>query len=960
MSHPLLPSSWRESLDAQWALYCEKLQQAGRQSSLFSPPELKQQLFLVWGCSEFVLNAALRYPLMMESLLESGDLHGAYDKGRVLGVLRAQQSLISDEAGLNRLLRTQRRREMVRIAWRDLVGEADLVETTHDLSDLADSSLQLALELHYGWLAENHGIPRNPQGEPQQLVILGMGKLGARELNYSSDVDLVFAYPEQGETDGNERVISNEDFFRRLGQKVVQALDNTTEDGQVFRVDMRLRPFGESGPLVSSFNGMEQYYQIHGREWERYAMIKARVCAGDKAAGETLMGLLRPFVYRRYIDYGVFDALREMKRMIMQEVKRKGRQDNVKLGPGGIREVEFIGQVFQLIRGGRCSELQRREILYILEQLVEQNCLPDFVVNELREAYLFLRNSEHRLQQWRDQQTHDLPTDEEGKLRLAIGMGFPNWDSYQEVLQQHRDSVQGHFEHIISAPQKESDDDDGLAALWLSDELDDEAVASLKKAGFDDPATVWVLLKGLRHSRSMQTLSHIARDRMDQLMPRLLAAIATLDNCSVTLERVMGLMETIARRSAYVALLIENPLALSQLVYLFSGSRWIGQLLQKYPMLLDELLDPRSLYSPPDRAGLKDELEQRLATIDEGDLEAVMEQLRHFKQINVLRVAAADLSNALPLMKVSDHLTWIAELLLEQIAAVAWSYMVARHGSPVCSIDDKTCDLAFAIVAYGKLGGHELGYSSDLDLVFLHAGSTGETSGEKPIDNSIFFARLGQRIIHMMTAHTPSGVLYDADMRLRPSGASGLLVSSVKAFAEYQKSRAWTWEHQALARARVVVGDEVVQAKFEAIRAAILCQPRETDLLQREVREMRRKMREALAKKIVGKFDLKQGQGGIADIEFMVQYGVLAWSAEYPELCRFTDNIRILKMFAKLGLLPTDDATLLCDAYRCYRAEGHRLSLQEQPALADENEHLVYRQQVYRIWQQLIGADQSL
>ncbi len=960
MSELTIPSEWCENLDQQWTLYCEKLQQQGRNHSFFAEPELKQQLMRVWGCSEFVLNVAQRDPLMMEGLFESGDLSRSYGDGELFGWLNEQRSSLHDEASLNHLLRRRRQREMVRIAWRDIVGIAGLSETTADLSDLADSSLQVALDAHYGWLSERHGIPRCAQGKPQQLVVLGMGKLGARELNYSSDIDLIYAFPEQGETDGEQRSISNEAFFRQLGQKLIHALDHLTEDGQVFRVDMRLRPFGESGPLVISFAAMEQYYQFHGREWERYAMIKARVCAGDRKAGEQLMALLKPFVYRRYIDYGVFDSLREMKRMIMQEVKRKGMQDNVKLGPGGIREVEFIGQVFQLIRGGRCETLQRREILYILQQLVEQNCLPDFVVKDLKEAYLFLRNSEHRIQQWRDQQTHNLPTDDAGKLRLAVGMGFPEWESYRAVLQSHRDKVQGHFEQIISAPQKDQDDHNGLSALWLAEEPDDEAEALLEKAGFDHPADVLAQLKGLRSSRALRALSPIARDRMDQLMPLLLAAVAPLDNCSVTLGRVMSLMETIAQRSAYVALLIENPVALSQLVYLFSGSPWIGRFLQQHPLLLDELLDPRTLYYPPDRAGLKAELAESLAGVAEGDLEQLMEQLRHFKQINVLRVAAADLNDALPLMKVSDHLTWIAEVLLEQIATFAWHDLAARHGSPVCHIDGGECDLAFAIVAYGKLGGLELGYSSDLDLVFLHAGATGETAGEKPIDNSVFFARLGQRIIHIMTTHTPSGVLYEADMRLRPSGASGLLVSSVNAFAEYQKERAWTWEHQALVRARVVVGDEKVRAKFNTIRAETLCQPREIGELQREVREMREKMRESLASKKEGKFDLKQGCGGIADIEFMVQYGVLAWSNEYPELCRFTDNIRILKMFAELALLSSADVALLCDAYRCYRAEGHRLSLQERPALADESDYLEYRKEVSRIWQQLMVAERAL
>ncbi len=954
-----LPQSWQENLQTAWLTYRDKLQTMDYVTSYFDDVEQNKSLKLVWGCSEFVMNAALRYPALFEELAGSGDLDKQYTRSCLSDRLQSLLSTVKNENELLCRLRQFRRREMVRMAWRDILGIADLTETTSDLSDLADACLENAMIFHYQGLSDRYGVPRSREGEVQQMVVLGMGKLGARELNYSSDIDLIFSFPEQGETDGDNRTLSNEEFFRQLGQKLIQALDNITEDGQVFRVDMRLRPFGESGPLVISFSGMEQYYQLHGREWERYAMIKARVCAGNKKAGEQLMALLKPFVYRRYIDYGVFDALREMKRMIMQEVKRKGMLDNVKLGPGGIREVEFIGQVFQLIRGGRNKILQRREIRFILTQLVEQNCLPEYVVKDLIEAYVFLRNSEHRIQQWRDQQTHDLPTDDAGKLRLAVGMGFADWPAYQAVLQYHRNKVQGHFEQIISAPQKESSAENSLASTWLANEPDEEAELLLQQAGYENPADVLSQLNRLRDSRALRTLSHIGRDRLDLVMPLILAAIAKTENCSITLQRVMALLETIARRSAYVALLVENPVALSQLVYLCSGSSWIGQYIKKYPMLLDELLDPRCLYSPSDRQGLKEELKQRLSHIEEGDLEALMEHLRHFKQINVLRVAAADLNDVLPLMAVSNHLTWIAEVLLEQVAAIAWDYMVARHGSPVCSIDDQACDLAFAVVAYGKMGGIELGYSSDLDLVFLHAGATGETAGDKPIDNAVFFARLGQRIIHIMTTHTPSGTLYDTDMRLRPSGASGLLVSSIKSFAEYQRTKAWTWEHQALVRARVIVGDDKVREKFELIRQDILSQKRELNTLAKDVSEMREKMRKSLEKKIEGQFDLKQAQGGIADIEFMVQYGVLAWSKQYPELCRYTDNISVLNMFAELGLMPKADVTLMCDAYRRYRAEGHRLSLQELPALADESIHADCRKEISRIWQQLIIANQT-
>lgn len=922
-------------------------------------PGQVQQLHYVWACSEFVQQSCRRRPELLADLVASGDLESGYEPGSYPVRVAAACAGVTDEIVLMKALRQLRTREMVRVAWRDIAGLAGLAETTRDLSDFADACLDAALAWQYQRLCVDIGEPvGQDSGQPQRLVVLGMGKLGAHELNFSSDIDLIFAYAEQGETRGGRRSLSNEEFFRRLAQALIRVLDSLTEDGQVFRVDMRLRPFGESGPLAMCFDAIEEYYQAHGREWERYAMIKARVVAGDRGEGEALLETLRPFVFRRYIDYGVFDSLREMKRMISQEVARKGMEDNVKLGPGGIREIEFIGQVFQLIRGGREPELQVRSILPVLKQLSALRCLPEFVVRDLLAAYEFLRASEHRLQEFRDRQTHELPRDDAGRLRLALGMGFADWDAYLKTLTRHRHKVQEHFDQLITAPQKNHGeaDENGWVAVWRDADEPTACTAQLEAAGFPEPGAVAELLAGLCQGLSVRTLGGIGRERLDQVMPLLLAAAADADNALETLQRLLPLVETIVKRSAYLSLLIENPMALSQLVQLCSASAWVGHYLTRHPMLLDELLDPRSLYRPPDRAGLEQDLGQRLSRVAETDLEQQMEVMRHFKQANVLRVAAADVTGALPLMEVSDHLSWIAEVILQRLFELAWDYMVERHGSPVCSLDEAGCDIAFAVVAYGKLGGIELGYGSDLDLVFIHASPEGETSGRKPLENAVFFARLCTRMIHMLTTHTPSGTLYEVDMRLRPSGASGLLVTSIDAYAEYQRRDAWTWEHQALVRARVVVGDAPVTGHFERIRAEILCQPREEATVRREVREMRERMREQLARKIEGQFDLKQGAGGIADIEFMVQYGVLAWAARHPGLCRYTDNIRILEMFGDLGLMPEGDTRLLADAYRAFRDRVHHLALQEMPALAPEYEFSEYRAAVQDIWRRVMEA----
>lgn len=910
----------------------------------------RDELLFVWHASEFVRQYAERHPTRFLALWQSGDLWRCYAAGELVASIADVVARCEDDNALKLALRTRRQREMVRIAWRDIAGYAGLIEVTADLSALAEGCVDAALARIYAWQCREIGIPSNAAGVAQQLVVLGMGKLGAHELNFSSDIDLIFCYPDEGETRDGPRCLSNEEFFRRLGQRLIQAIDQVTADGQVFRVDMRLRPYGDSGPLAVSFDGMEDYYQTQGREWERYAMIKARVIAGDREAGKALMDILRPFVFRRYLDYGAFESLREMKEMIAAEVRRKGMADNVKLGPGGIREIEFIGQAFQLIRGGREPELQQRRIQDILPALVRHNCLPDYVVQELLQAYEFLRNVEHRLQQYRDAQTHKLPGNDADWQRLAISMGYATVEAFQQVLMRHRAKVQAHFDQVFAAPQAGDSEAvrQGAGSVWQELIGDEQASEVLHGLGYQDAAAALEILAQLRASHAVRALSDQGRRRLNQLMPLLIGVAAKGQQAEITLQRLVELVGRIVRRSAYLALLLEHPMALSQLASLCGASAWISQLLVKYPVLLDELLDPRQLYRPPEKPALVQELAVRLSKYADDDYEHRLDALRHFKQINVLRVAAADIAGAVPLMVVSDHLSWIAETLLEQVLAMSWQEQVGKYGQPgLLSVDYQT---GFIIVAYGKLGGLELGYGSDLDIVFVHAAAEGETDGARAVDNAVFQARLGQRIIHTLTAPTAAGVVYEVDTRLRPSGASGLLVTSLAAFDQYQRDEAWTWEHQALVRARVVAGDPVLAQQFEQVRAAVLRRARERDALRNEVRDMRLRMREQLAKAKPGQFDLKQGVGGIADIEFIVQYGVLGWAAEHPGLCEYTDNIRLLERLAEYGVLKSEEAALLADAYRAYRSRLHRLALQNAPGIVAEDELAEFRSGVERIW----------
>ncbi|WP_203008938.1 bifunctional [glutamate--ammonia ligase]-adenylyl-L-tyrosine phosphorylase/[glutamate--ammonia-ligase] adenylyltransferase [Pseudomonas paraversuta] len=927
----------------------------------------------VSAASDFFIEQSLRDPVMLLDLVRSGELDRSFKPGELCGQIAEAVETAATDDELGRVLRRQRTRQQIRIIWRDLNRQADLVETCRDLSDMADASIDQA----YRWLYQRHcqqfGTPTGHRsGEPQPMVILGMGKLGAVELNLSSDIDLIFAYPEGGETVGAKRALDNQEFFIRLGQRLIKALDPMTVDGFVFRVDMRLRPYGSSGALVLSFNALEQYYQDQGRDWERYAMIKARVVAGDQAMGAQLLSLLRPFVYRRYLDFSAIEALRTMKQLIQQEVRRKGMADNIKLGAGGIREVEFIAQAFQLIHGGRDLSLQQRPLLTVLGILEGQGYLPAQVVSELREGYEFLRYTEHAIQAIADRQTQMLPDTEQDQARIAFMMGFDNWAAFHEQLMMWRGRIDWHFRQVIADPDEEEDIDEGeliVGGEWLPlwEEVQDDAAAcaQLQEAGFVDAPNALKQLASLRSSPQLRAMQRLGRERLDAFIPRLLAQAVEHANPDLVLERVLPLVEAVARRSAYLVLLTENPDALRRLLTLCAASPWIAEQITRFPLLLDELLNESRLFKPPLAPELAAELRERLTRIPEDDLEQQMEALRNFKLAHRLRVAASEIAGSLPLMKVSDYLTWLAEAILQQVLALAWRQTVAKYGTPQ-RVDGSLCDPGFIIVGYGKVGGIELGHGSDLDLVFIHDGDpNADTDGPKPIDSAQFFTRLGQRIIHLLTAQTNSGQLYEVDMRLRPSGASGLLVSSLGAFERYQQSEAWTWEHQALVRARVLVGCKQVGAAFEQVRASILCRERDLPTLRQEVSEMRAKMRGNLGTRITAAgtaenafqatvpFDLKQDAGGIVDIEFMVQYAALAWSREHPAVLRYTDNIRILEGLEQDGLIPAADAALLREAYKAFRAVAHRQALQKEAGVVTGDQFVVERQHVRRIWSEL-------
>jgi glutamate-ammonia-ligase adenylyltransferase len=903
--------------------------------------------------SKFVKEWGERYPERASALIASGDLTRTYDSDAFNAQLAAYLNSVTDEPALHRQLRLFRQREMVRIIWRDLAGWSDLAETVRELSALAAACVEQSLSLLQSWLEATFGQPLSEQGDVQELIVLAMGKLGAGELNLSSDIDLIFCYPHGGDTQGGRRSLSNEMFFTRLGQKLIQALDNVTADGFVFRVDMRLRPFGDSGALALSFDAMEDYYQTQGREWERYAMIKARPITGTEQDKERVMALLGPFIYRRYLDYGVFTALREMKAMIAGQLHKKGLEDNIKLGSGGIREIEFIGQAFQLINGGREQRLTQRPILAILDVLAEIELLEFDVVTGLKSAYNFLRRTEHRIQAWADQQTHILPKDEAGQVRIAQLMGFATWAGFSLELNRHRQLVKTQFKSLLTLPV--SDEEQSCTVSFIS-LPDDKKQAVFTALNFSDSEQCVSEINALLKTHNCQNLNATGLDRLTKLLPLIIEACGKVLNPDICLSRIMSLLTSIMRRSSYMSLLFENPDALTQLVKLCSASSWISEYLTQYPVLLDELLDPAHLYNVSSRQKQERTLALAIKSVDAFDLEQQMRTLREFKQTTLLHVAAADVTDVIPLSEVGNQLSSLAEIELKHVMILAWSYLVAKHGKPPQTDEADLSQSGFSMLAYGKLGGLELGYGSDLDLVFIYDdGKPGQTDGVKPIEALMFYTRLAQRMVHILNTRIFNGLLYETDMRLRPNGESGFLVTSLSGFADYQKNDAWTWEHQALVRARPVVGDEDLASKIADIRRTVLIKPRNQNALAIDVSDMRAKMRNNLDKSTQQLFDLKQGVGGITDIEFMVQYAVLAWSASIPELVRYTDNLRVLEQLSATAKLSSDDATLLATAYRFYRTLANHCVLEGLPTSVPIEKVAQYQPHVAKIWQKWLN-----
>lgn len=797
-----------------------------------------------------------------------------------------------------------------RLIWRDLTGLDDVAQTLAGATTLAEDCLRLALDALQQEFAQRHGVVRDGEGAAQQLVVFGLGKLGGGELNFSSDIDLVYAYPHGGESDG-PRALAAEEYFARLGQRLAKLLDETTVDGFSHRVDLRLRPFGSAGRVALSFAAMDQYFQREGRDWERYAWLKARAVAGDIEAGEAWLQTLRPFVYRRYLDFTALDGLREMKAAITAEVARRELHEDIKRGAGGIREIEFLCQALQLIRGGREPALRERRLLVALDALVAAGQIAPGDGSALREAYLFLRRLENRLQMLRDAQTHVLPSDALDRQRIAVGLGYPDWDVLRAALAEQQQRVSTEFAALL-APRKGQAAPDALANYWRS--LPEASNAPLlAEAGFLDA------------NGADQSLSDAARARLDRVLPALLHAATRSPQPDAALKRVLGLLQAVLRRTSYLALLDEQPSALARLVDVLARSALLAERLAAYPLLLDELLDVRVSGPMPDAAGMLAECQQVLAVEDP---ESALRWLNETRLALSFRMAMATLDGRQGAVDSTRQLAELAQAVVTTVLAMAEADMRAAHGGIPGG--------RFAIIGYGSLGGLELGFGSDLDLVFLHDNPAGveASDGARPLEPGRWYARLAQKVMALLGAVTAAGRLYDIDVRLRPDGGKGSLVSSLASYTEYQRERAWTWEHQALVRARGVAGDASLLADFEQVRAQTLGRERDPATLYADVLKMRGRMRTELDRSDAARLDLKQGAGGVVDLEFLLQTGVLARSAQHAALLQPRDTPSLIDALAVAGFLPEDTAQALHGAHATLLDVGLACTLDRRPRLA--------------------------
>lgn len=938
-------------------IYLERLKAKASLES-FEIISTQKDLLYVLSMSDFIAKTLIQYPdecakLLAQNLVESPfytlDLSNDIEHFIQEGM---------NDIQLKKNLRILRRTRMMLIAWRDLTGRSDIEEVFVSLSNLAEFVVTDTLKVVRKSFEKLYGNAFDREGKEMPLLVMGMGKLGGGELNFSSDIDLMFCYPYDGQTQGGQRSISFQEFFTKIVQKFNNLLSDITVDSFCYRIDLRLRPFGDAGPLVSSFDALQIYYETQGRTWERYALVKAKLL-GDfnewKVYGRELIEMLRPFVYRRYLDYGAFESLRKLKHLIEAEVRRKRLDDNFKLGEGGIREVEFIAQVFELTRGGRVNELVERSLRKTLRHLDKLQLLPSEVSRNLDTCYVFLRRLENIMQEFNDQQTQSLPQKEKDQKRLTIALKQQNYEDVLNLLTKVRNYVHKEFCKVIRDDKKEnSQESHENLEIWDST-ADAKELATVLidyMSNKEECDALSYEIVSLRHALQRLPMGEIGRSTLIRLMPILIKHVAKIKNSDKLFRKLANLIEKVATRTTYLQLLIENKQACERLVNLLNENDFAGALIAAHPILLDELIAPHYFTVPPKPNEFLALINEKLLRIDPDDLEDQMEELRLFKQIMVLRIAMSDKAESIPLMKISDCLTFLAEALVREMSILSWNQTVKRFGSPANRTVDNP---GFAIIAYGKLGGIELGYKSDLDMVFIRAQDESMTEGENSISVPMFYQKIVQRLLHLSTTRMSGGILYDLDMRLRPDGDSGFLVTDIDGFEYYQKNRAWTWEHQALVRARAIGGSPDLIDKFNKIRDEVLRTARDEVKLKQDVFEMRNKMRAHLDRSSATLFDLKHGKGGMVDIEFIAQYLLLKEAPKHQDMVLWSDNVRIFDECERLSILSKEDVAILKNAYLAIRGAYHKVSLANLPRIVAISDRPKECDNVILIWDRLFS-----
>lgn len=927
--------------------------------------EQKDELLKVWYASPFIKRVCVSEPQWLESLLVTGGLEINFDLDRYRRLLNKAVINLNSVEELQKQLRRIRVTEFARIAWRDLQDYASVQQTLAELSFFAEACSEEVLQWCFAWQKSKVRENSSVENLPQNIVIFALGKLGGRELNFSSDIDIVFSYSEEGELlEEHDGQIA--ELYLKVAQLFIKVLSEQTQDGFVFRVDTRLRPFGNSGALIPSFQSIDQYFQSHGRDWERYAWMKARVVAGNRKAGEQFLIDVTPFIYRRYLDYGAIQSLREMKSLIDVKASQDAAKENLKIGIGGIREIEFIAQMFQLIYGGKDTALRTGSTIKALQQLLSQGLISEKWCDDLTVAYLFLRKAENGLQLREDQQVHTLPVGKQQQLHYANLLGMHDWQTFYAEYEKHAGIVNAVYQSLLHAEnlvERQEDKLDEFENLWKQIDEREYGLKILKQYFVNDAEHIYEQLYKFSQSSLVQKLIPIGRSRLDKFVPMFLQQLFQFDDPVVVFNRFLRVLKNIVQRSTYISLLLENKNKLATLFILMQNSPWISQYIATHPLLLDEVLSIDHSNDPPGMDDMQEQLMASLTNLDDG-LEEYMEGLREFKHSQLIQIAAADIAQDYPIMKVSDHLSWLAEVCLNSAVQHAYIELVEKYGKPSCVSNGQSYVPDILIVEYGKLGGLELGYGSDLDIVFLHnsIGDHCETSGgegdvPKKIHNDIFFTRLVQKVIHILSTVTAGGKVFDTDLRLRPHGASGPIITTVNAYEHYLLNDAWLWEHQALVRARAITKSVMLNDEFARIRHKVLCQLRNLEEVRSSIRDMRNKMLDSNQTKSAKGFNIKKDMGGLIDIEFIVQFLVLSNASKYPKICEHTDNIRVLDACAEVGVLQRTAVNELKEIYLKYRKYLHQLSLRLLPETVDASLFTNERSAVQKYWASLLHSD---